>query len=974
MKRTRSVVAIGYLALALAAIGGTPRPAEAQATLQNATIFGTVSDASGASLPGALVEVSSPSLQGVQSVTTDSEGGYRIANLPAGTYRIVVSLSGFQNAIRPDVGLTAGFAARFDVQLKLGTLEETITVSGSSPVIDTSTSVVSTDLVRSTLDAVPTTRSVYQAVYMAPGVRPSSTPDVGGSQLGQQQNIGGYGYNGGVTLLIDGINGTQSTSFNGTDAPGNFVDYDSLEEFKVISAGADADINPAGTVVMSIMKSGGNDYHGDGRFAFQPQWFQKTNLPDTATGGEKANQLKYFYDVFGDLGGRVLRDKLWFYGGAHFQRNSASVFGYVGPDGAQGFNSTQQDNSEAKITYVATKDMRVMRATKVSPQYMGSPTVAFGSTYDYQLPFWNYKGEMTWASGGAKWLVDVLGGNMYQPYAYTNQPGTDVAGNPWIVNQSTGQNAGPVHNISSNDGGVHSRLQFTGSISYYPNSKHSYQFGTQMYLPQKDTKYGINHDSGNYELIVTGATAAAIRPLQLVTFNYPWNAEGKQQAVGLYAKDVWRLTGRLTLNYGVRWDYNRVYHDEQVAPAGPFSLGGTFPALTVSKVSRFTPRTGIAYDLTGSGKTVIRASYGMYNIPWLGAFDLSNYNPTGFFTNTYNWQLDSCQVTQSTNCAPSQGFLNAITASIANPSATTFNGQNIYVSSTGGLNSILNPDLKMPYFHQFTATVERELRETLAMRVSFVSLIEQNEYDQTFPNRPISSYTEAFNTVYPATDPVNAGKPITIMYYPASLRSANQTMFVNRDGHADYFRTVEMTLNKRHRKWGAMGTLGLTKNHKWLTGGNVFGTGISSAQPAAPYQTAFPLDQTWDYTFKSYFTYDLPYRVSFALNYQLLAGAPNYAMDQFNLTAQGLGTVTIPVEEYGSHRAPTLHVLNLRFGKTVEFKQSHRLELAVELFNALNSSAGTTVNFINGTGTRAFGYTSVYMAPMVGRMGVTYRF
>src|SRR4029078_3754641 len=109
-----------------------------------------------------------------------------------------------------------------------------------------SPSVVSMNLVRWPLDAVPTTRSVYQAVYMAPGVRPSSTPDVGGSQLGQQQNIGGYGYKRGGTLLIDGINGTQSTSFNGTDAPGNFVDYDSLEEFKVISPGPDPHIHPAG--------------------------------------------------------------------------------------------------------------------------------------------------------------------------------------------------------------------------------------------------------------------------------------------------------------------------------------------------------------------------------------------------------------------------------------------------------------------------------------------------------------------------------------------------------------------------------------------------------------------------------------------------------------------------------------------------------------------------------------------------------
>src|SRR5262249_1598678 len=168
--------------------------------------------------------------------------------------------------------------------------------------------------------------------------------------------------------------------------------------------------------------------------------------------------------------------------------------------------------------------------------------------------------------------------------------------------------------------------------------------------------------------------------------------------------------------------------------------------------------------------------------------------------------------------------------------------------------------------------------------------------------------------------------------------------------------------------------LSLTKNHKWLTGGNVFGTGVSAAQPTAPYQTAFPLDETWDYTFKSYVTYDLPFGASAGVNYQLLAGAPNYAMDQFNLTAQGLRTVTIPVEAFGAHRAPTLHVVNLRFAKTVPIQQKRRVEFTVEIFNALNSNAGTTVNFINGSGTRAFGFTSVYMSPMVGRFGMTYRF
>jgi hypothetical protein len=162
--------------------------------MQGSTIFGTITDASGAAVAGAAAEVTSPALQGSKSATADSNGAYRIADLPAGIYRITYSKEGFQTDVRTDFTLTAGFAARVDVALKVGSVTQTVEVSGQAPVIDTSTSVTSNTLVRATLDDVPTTRSIYQAVYMTAGIRPSSTPDVGGSQLGNQQATGSYGW------------------------------------------------------------------------------------------------------------------------------------------------------------------------------------------------------------------------------------------------------------------------------------------------------------------------------------------------------------------------------------------------------------------------------------------------------------------------------------------------------------------------------------------------------------------------------------------------------------------------------------------------------------------------------------------------------------------------------------------------------------------------------------------------------------
>jgi hypothetical protein len=107
------------------------------------------------------------------------------------------------------------------------------------------------------------------------------------------------------------------------------------------------------------------------------------------------------------------------------------------------------------------------------------------------------------------------------------------------------------------------------------------------------------------------------------------------------------------------------------------------------------------------------------------------------------------------------------------------------------------------------------------------------------------------------------------------------------------------------------------------------------------------------------------------LNYQLLAGAPNYGIDQFSVP--NLGTVSIPVNKYGTDRTPALNVMNLRFGRVFPIKE-HPLEFTFELFNALNVAPGTSVNYIYGSGAKTFGYTTTYLDPMVGRIGAQYRF
>lgn len=967
---TSSGVVICLVAL-LAQVGGIGLRLDAQDTQQNGTIFGTISDQLGAVLPGANIEVTSPALQGTKTVTTGGEGAYRISDLPAGTYRISYSRTGFQTEIRSNFVLTAGFSARVDVALKAGSVQQTVEVTGEAPVVDVSTTVISSTLTRSTLDDVPTTRSIFQAVYMAPGVRPSATPDIGGNQLGQQQSLGAYGYAGNTVPLIDGINVLQSNSLSGTDAPGDFVDYDALEELKVISTSADADIGPPGTALVTVMKTGGNEFHGDARGMKEWNGFQGTNLPSTFPGGSSANQLQNFYDIFGDAGGRIKRDKLWFYGGVHFQRKSISVIGYIGQDGKQGFDPLKQDNQEAKMTYQVTKKIKIIGSgsdgTKYENQRNGSNLVPFNSTFTQYDNYYAVKGELVWTPT-SNLIIDLLAGNYWQPYGYPNQPGVAVAGNPWIFNSSTQQITGANINVGSSDEGEHKRAQTTGSVGYF-RGKHSFQFGYMAFLPQADTKTFLTHPAGNYELQFQPVNGV-LTPLQIVTYNFPLYASGNETALGLYAKDTWRVSKRLTLNPGVRFDRYRGYHDKEHEGGGPFYASADYPAQTDYTWYRVVPRIGAAYDLTGNGTTVIRGSYGIYNLDELGQFDIDNYNPAAIISNTYKW-TGPCQATSYTNC-------DATPATLANLGT----GTTTYISTTGGAGGIVNPDLRMPFMQTASATFEREIRPSLAFRALYVYNRENDMFDQTFPNRPPSSYSIPYNTTYPAQDPANAGKPLTILTYPASLVcpkstpfcSFNQNMLVTRQGNADHFNTVEVTVTKRQSgRWSALASFDLTKNHKSLSTSPIFGSYQSAANPVAPYEQAFPLDETWDWALKSFFTYSFPLKIQLGLNYQFLAGAPNYRTDRFTGVPQ-LGTVTIPVESWGAERNPPLNLLNIRTAKIISIGEKRSLTATLELFNALNASPGTTINYLSGTGTSTFGTVSAVLPPIIGRAGLQFKF
>src|SRR5262249_11613113 len=264
----------GLLTLGLV-LAGTP--AYAQSGGSSGVIHGVVTDESGAALPGVVAALTSPALQ-VRQVTavSDATGNYRFGELPVGVYKITFDLSGFRTLIRDELRLPVGFDAKVDVVMKIGSLEESVTVTGGSPVIDVTTTTKSVTLNTEILNEIPRGRDLSMVYSMAPGVTLAGTPDVGRRNKANRQNIAA----GGVPLPpqppLRGMNIVLSDDQNS----GVYFNSDTLEEIQIKTSGNDASVGVPGISMVGVIKSGGNSYHGLYSASYQTPKLQANNLDD----------------------------------------------------------------------------------------------------------------------------------------------------------------------------------------------------------------------------------------------------------------------------------------------------------------------------------------------------------------------------------------------------------------------------------------------------------------------------------------------------------------------------------------------------------------------------------------------------------------------------------------------------------------------------------------------------------------------
>jgi outer membrane receptor protein involved in Fe transport len=962
LRLIRSAVSITAALIAVAAA------ASAQ-NITSASIDGIVSDQSNAVLPGVTVTITSPSLQVPQMATvTDPQGHYRFIDLPRGTYQLRFELSGFDPLVREGLEVNAGFSARINVTMKVGSLQEALTVSGASPVVDLTTTRggqnVSTDLLTI---ALPGLKQMADVIGVTPGLHSTDGYKPGAIGLNGRSRFNTYGLDSGntnVTVMVDGFKIIANSQ----------PDFANTVETDVKTYGNGAEVKEAGALINMVTKSGGNDFHGRYTEAYMRQANSNLTSELGTRGLTVGSALKYYNDISGDLGGRIVPNKLWFFGSLRDRRNKVTRPGLVlnpGPDGEYltgdepaAFPKSRLQNPTIKGSYQITPKYQLVadyarevthsdadyQKTIFNAQSTANPDfthIAFEATQVFQWIPTRWKLEYK-GTPSNHLLFDAQFGR--STYLLDYLPQSMCGNTPPTYDRNTLMLTGCA---------IQQQSDFTmwvgdGSLTYVPTNflggNHEFKMGYQASL-RDITGNSSLMPQGNYALMFDVVNGLPHQASQFETSNAPVEPDNWDNVYSLYFTDMWRIGNRLTLNLGTRYDYQHSYVPEQTREAGPFAAAATFPRVEVGRWGHFGPRAGVAWDVTGSGKTVVKASYGWFNTE---AAISADYNANTIFTTDYRWH----DVNGDGKYQPGE---------------VNFDGTTDFLSTTSAANARINPDLRLSHVQEISASIEREVAPNLAVRGLCLVKRTGDSYSTVNILRPYSAFNIPITRRDPGPDGLlstsDDGPIVTIYDYDAAYRGANfvGNMAVNRpDGRSDYFTSYEGSVTRRLTgSWSLLAAYTATKYHRWLAG-----------VPQSPNDDFFPLDDQWRWNVKLNGNYNLPHDFLIGGIVELVNGALGQRTYVFRATdpsgpaLRQLASATIRLEPYGSRQEPHQTTFNARAGK--KFTLSRRsLNVSFDVLNVTNSNAITAVTYVSGP---SFGRVSDIVPPRTLRVGATFDF
>jgi len=590
-------------------------------------IAGVVRDATGGVLPGVTVEARSPVLiEQVRTVYTDGQGLYRIIDLRPGTYSVTFTLPGFRTVVREGVELPAAFTATINADLTVGGLEETLTVTGAAPTVDTQSVIQRTQLSREVRDAIPLpSNSGGFNVLIPSAVLPATDRDVGGlrGESGQDFTIHGN-RNNDFQQLRDGMDFGQ---LMGGGNRASSINPASVQEFIVLTAGT-AQAEAGGVAINTIPRDGGNTFSG----TFQGNWtsadLQGNNIDDTleGRGATSPGDIKKLYDVGFGVGGPIAQNKIWFFASGRSWVTESYIPGNF-YNAVQGSRLYRPDTSRrayennfykelnGRVTWQASERNKIavtyirddscqchfgQRDGTRSPESAGS---------NHFIPNWRVQAKWTFPMTSRLMLSaggSLLGGKIDREA---------TGGGPddyFVTDLNTNYTYGHHGRSFGNPPAIAGYLDW-GTYNQqvdlnYVTGSHALVVGLQHRYANRTENFTINH-----------GTTLGLRgdvPAEVTLWTSPFANEQRQRMLALYAQDQWTLD-RLTLNLGVRLDTFKGWVPPVAAEAAQFELF-SMPERNFAAVDDalnwkdINPRIGAAYDLFGTGRTAVKGFFGRF--------------------------------------------------------------------------------------------------------------------------------------------------------------------------------------------------------------------------------------------------------------------------------------------------------------------------------------------------------------------------
>ena len=934
------------------------------------TIAGVVKDDTGAVMPGVTVEASSPALiEKVRTAITDGTGQYKVVSLSPGTYTVTFTLPGFSTVRREGIELSTDFTASINAELKVGALEETITVSGATPLVDMQSVTKQTVLTRETLDALPTPRSIQAAGALIPGVTMSASVgggrDVGGSTKLQQPGLTFHG-NGATIQRWDGywLSNVQGA---GTGGATSFYVNDSGAQELVYSTGAETmDMATPGLYVNMIPKDGGNKFSAVMFGDLTTKAWNGSNFDDSlkARGLTDVAHVYHISDFNPGFGGPIKKDRLWYYAAYRYEAVDQTVvdsyydkdpspYLYEADLSRPGRDNGKIPNDSVRVTWQMNGKDKLQGWFTNQNKYRSHYNISASRTPDAtSLQNTPYAQAMT-----LKWtrtqtnrlLLEAGGGRGRTLYQELYQP--SVIGDPKkSTDKNYVQTQIPIYSITdAANGKVFSAYDsgYSGHGGDMQNGKVMATYVTGAHEVKGGVMVGHAVSpsptwwSGDITMTFNSGSP------QSITMRIPSQTRnGYFPDLGIFAQDRWTFK-RATITSGLRYDYFVGQVLDGTLPSSRWNPEQFFSGFSVQHWKDLSPRVGVAYDLFGNGRTAVKWNIARYvaadgtstagsNNPqttigrtdtrtWTDNGDFTIYNPDG------SLQVNELGPTQNVN------FGKVI------PSTTTTDPKTLQGWNARGSTI----EWQAVVQHQLTAAVALNagyyFRWNGNQTITDNTLVSNADYDGPFcitaPNSPDL--------------PGNGGYPVCGLYdIKAAARGSvqNNNTFARTFGdYIDHYMGYDLGVTVRRNGTTLNGGVNAQRrvfNRCDTPGDQVDSPEARFCNQVTPYRPDFKLSVSRA----------LPWKFNVSASYQVSSGpqitaswaAPNSIISapgalNRDLAAGRTATKTIALIEPGSLYAGYQNQLDMRFSRRFTIGR-YRLRADANVYNLFNNNYANSIN------------------------------